>query len=156
MQIARKQARARRGFTFIELLTVIVLLGILSSIALLRYIDLTKEGYTTQVAGELQAVRTAALAYYADRGEWPANSSPGQAPEGLDVYLPGNVVFNRGRWQLAFVNEPAAPFPLVGVMVTSDDERMMAKLRLRFGTAYPFANFGPDLLYLISTPNVGY
>ena len=32
--------RGRRGFTFIEMLIVMIVLGILASLAILRYIDL--------------------------------------------------------------------------------------------------------------------
>ena len=156
MAAITRAPRSRRGFTFIELLTVIILIGILSSISVLRYIDLTRDGFSTQAAGDLQAVRAAALGYYADRGEWPPNGGPGETPAGLEPYLPGGNIFNRGRWQLAWVNEPADPYPLIGVLLTSNEERMMEKLRQRFGNRLPFINFGPDLMYIISTPLTGF
>ncbi|MDH4349391.1 MAG: prepilin-type N-terminal cleavage/methylation domain-containing protein, partial [Gemmatimonadota bacterium] len=36
---------SRRGWTLIELVTVIVVLGLLSMISVLKYIDLTRTGY---------------------------------------------------------------------------------------------------------------
>ena len=51
----------RRGWTMIELLVVIVVMGVLSSLAVLKYIDLTRTAMTSRIVGEFVAVRLAAL-----------------------------------------------------------------------------------------------
>ena len=52
--------RRRAGFTFVELMTVIIVLGLLAGIAILKYIDLTHRARAAQAAGDLEAVRIAA------------------------------------------------------------------------------------------------
>ena len=50
----------RRGFTIIELLAVMIVIGLLAGIALLKYIDLRHRARAVQVASDLETVRLAA------------------------------------------------------------------------------------------------
>lgn len=151
-----RASRHRRGFTMVELVTVITFLLLLASIGFTRYIDLTREAYATQVAGDIDAVRTAVLAYYGDFDRWPDTSNPGSPPPDLAQYLPGGRIFDRPRWQLAWVNFPTAPNPTLGILVQANDEQMMSKLRQRFGTRFPFVDLGSSLMFVMSTPEAGF
>ena len=50
----------RRGFTIVELMTVIIILGLLAGIAILKYLDLRNQARSAEVAGDFRAVMVAA------------------------------------------------------------------------------------------------
>ena len=52
--------RGRKGFTFIELLIVCAVMGILAGLAVLKYMDLRYRALSAQVVGDLEAIRLAA------------------------------------------------------------------------------------------------
>jgi len=73
--------RKRKGFTLIELVMVIVILGILAAIAIPKFISLAENARRASCQGSLGALRTAVSAYYAQTAvtsgtaAFPANLS---------------------------------------------------------------------------------
>lgn len=57
--------RNQRGFTLIELVIVIVILGILASIALPKYEDMRENARSAAIKGQLGAIRAAIAIQYA-------------------------------------------------------------------------------------------
>ncbi|GLU37585.1 pilin [Pseudomonas sp. NBRC 100443] len=82
--------KAQKGFTLIELMIVVAIIGILAAIALPAYQDYTKRSHVTEGLSLASGAKTAITEYYSTKGEWPAsNASAGVASSGS---ITGNAV----------------------------------------------------------------
>ena len=153
--------RGRRGFTFVEMLTVMFVIGILATIAVLRYIDLRDRATASGMASELNGIRLAAYNYWADHDAWPAEAAAGVVPAGLAPYLPRNFSFARPRYAIdweSFVPANGSPsggngVMQVGLTVTSTSSSLIHALVLAAAGGAPFFVVGNTLTYVILEPN---
>ena len=67
--------RNEKGFTLIELVMIIIILGILAAIAVPRYVDLQSEARMAVVDASIGAVKSAAIIQYASRRTSSARAS---------------------------------------------------------------------------------
>ncbi len=62
----------KKGFTLIELMIVVAIIGILAAIAIPKFADLITKSRESSIKGSLGAVRGAITIYYSDtEGTWP-------------------------------------------------------------------------------------
>lgn len=70
----RKVGKAKGGFTLIELMIVVAIIGILAAIAIPKFADLIRKSNEGATKGNLGAIRSALSIYYGDlEGTYPNN-----------------------------------------------------------------------------------
>jgi len=62
---------SQKGFTLIELMIVVAIIGILAAIAIPAYQDYTVRSQVTEGLNLADAVKTGVAEYYANTGSWP-------------------------------------------------------------------------------------
>ena len=147
----------RRGWTMIELLVVIVVMGVLSSLAVLKYIDLTRTAMTSRIVGEFVTVRLAAYNYEADNNNmWPAEVGAGVEPPELTPYLPAGFKFNNPNYTLDWDNLGTGGPYQIGISMRTTDARLMNAIVQTLGSGAPYFVAGNTLTYVLIDPNGNY
>ena len=77
-----------RGFTLIELIIVVVIIGILASVGVPRYSKVMKKAKVAEADSVLGAMRGAEIRYYAEHGSYTATTT------NLDIAIPTSIYFN--------------------------------------------------------------
>lgn len=150
--------KRRRGFTFIEVLVVVVVMSILTGLAVLKYLDLKHRALSASATADLQAVRLAAYSAWYEHGVWPGESGAGAVPPQLTPYLPGGFTFTKPEYTLDWDNfVPPAGGPSgsmqLGVVVSSGNPRLMKALQNNLGSKAPFFVLGNTLTFVIIGPD---
>lgn len=121
----------RHGFTMVEVLTVVVVMGTLVRMAVPSFHDVMLRARAAEVIGDFETVRVAVLSYNADHLQWPPDGYTGQVPPGLAEYLPDNFSFQGLGYRLDWENwvlpgglpqDPEARGILAVSVVTEDRE----------------------------------
>lgn len=69
------KAQVQKGFTLIELMIVVAIIGILAAIALPAYQDYTKRSHVSEGLNLAGAAKMGVSEYYADKGSMPASNT---------------------------------------------------------------------------------
>ncbi len=93
------KAKAQQGFTLIELMIVVAIIGILAAVALPAYQDYTKRAHVAEGLDLAGGAKTAVAEYYGSQGVWPttnylagvAGTIQGNAVSGVTVGANGVI-----------------------------------------------------------------
>jgi prepilin-type N-terminal cleavage/methylation domain-containing protein len=150
--------RRRGGFTFIEVLVVLIVMSILATLAVLKYIDLKHRALSSSATADLQAVRLAAYSAWYEHSAFPADAGAGTVPPALVPYLPRGFTFDKPEYTLDWDNfvppngGPTGSMQL-GVVVSSTNARLMKTLQDNLGSKAPFFVLGNTLTFVIIGPD---
>ena len=90
-QPPRRQAARRRGFTLVEVLIVVVILGILASIVVAQMTTATGDSRQVIFATNLRQFAESARFHHTRSGEWPQDSDTGAVPAELADLIDARV-----------------------------------------------------------------
>jgi general secretion pathway protein G len=85
IQRARQKAREEGGFTLVELLIVIIIIGILAGVVVFAVQGITDRGQDNACAADKRAMEAAVEAYYADNNAYPADGGGNTAEQVLEA-----------------------------------------------------------------------
>ena len=121
------------GFTLTELLTVIVVIGVLAGIAIPRLRGAILRAEAADVVGDMNVIKVAVLTYHADHYSWPTDRNRGQIPPELVDYLPGGFSFRKDDYLLDYDNwsgRRRAPFNVAVTFIAQNEELGLAVIEM--------------------------
>lgn len=84
---ARRRTRAQRGYSIIELMVVIAIIGILAAVAIPSFMGYLRKSKTSEAISFLGAIKQRQAAYYAEMGQYcdVNDDNPSSVPSGGDT-----------------------------------------------------------------------
>jgi len=67
--------KIKKSFTLIELMVVIAIISVLASMLAFKFFNSIEKGRISELMRDYREIKTAALSYYADTSNWPANNN---------------------------------------------------------------------------------
>lgn len=77
----------RHGFTLVEILIVVVILGILAAIVVPQFSNTTESARQSSFISDLKALASAAEVYTVRENQYLGDGSSGQVPAGFESYI---------------------------------------------------------------------
>ena len=137
-------------------MVVVIIVGMLSTIAVPKFKDVRRKATATQIMGDFDVVRHATLSFYVDSSYFPDEAGAGTIPPGLVRYLPNGFTFKNPQWTIAFENwtSPDSKQYLetgiaIGVSFTTADS-VLGRTAMALVGNVPAITVGNKYIFLIS------
>lgn len=89
LRAIKKKLRNKKGFTLVELIIVIAILGILTAIAVPKFSGFTTKAKTGADTANIKTIQNAVHVYEAEKGEYPDTAT--EMNDLINTYLNGEV-----------------------------------------------------------------
>jgi prepilin-type N-terminal cleavage/methylation domain-containing protein len=152
--------RARGGFTLVEILVVVLILGILAAMVIVTIGGMSRDASQVAFISDLRTWQDASMLYMNQVGGYPIDSSSGQFPTGMEDYIKPDQWERTtpigGVWDMEN-NDNGVTFA-VGVHFTSDapptqDDAYMTEVDSSFDdgnlASSSFRKLAADRYYLV-------
>lgn len=141
--------RLRRGFTIVELLAVMAVIGILARFGIPRFWEIRRRATAAAIVGDMQAIRDAALNYYQDGDVWPPDYPAGVTPPELVKYLPNQFNFTRNGYLLDFERWTIGGTSVIGIGLVSTDPQLGPAVAYMIGQSMVAFSSGSSYTFLL-------
>jgi general secretion pathway protein G len=132
MRIGRRTRAGEAGFTLLELITVVAIIGILVSIALPNYRAALMQSREAVLKEDLYRFRDLIDQYYADKGKYPA-SLEALIEDGYLKKMPLDPMTGEANWEpVPAESDPDNPTETPGIQ----DVRSASEMISMAGTPY--------------------
>ena len=109
-----KNTRLRRGFTMVELMAVLIILGLLAAVVVKNFVGQVDRGRVITTKASLKQLHTAVTTFHMESGRWPTEqeglSVLIQQPADVTNYPPGGYIETtqvpKDAWGRDFIYEP--------------------------------------------------
>jgi prepilin-type N-terminal cleavage/methylation domain-containing protein len=150
--------RDRRGFTFAELMIVLLVITILAGMMVMRYIELKHRALAARATSDLENVRLAAFTKFYDTGSWPGAAGQGVVPPELVSYLGNGFSFSKPEYTLEFENfvppagGPSATYE-IAIRFSSSNQALVNTMLQVVGDRSPYIVLGNDVAVVLVGPD---
>ena len=83
----RTHSKAKRGFTLIEMIITVSIIGLLAAMAIPTFVKVTKKSRVTAFTRDIKTITNASETFIMEAGIWPPDTTPGIFPEELAGYF---------------------------------------------------------------------
>ena len=116
-----------QGFTLVELLVVMIVIGVLAAVAIPTFLNQRNKGYDSQAKSDARSIQTEAETYYTDAQAYPAN---------IVVVTPASPAPSTPAADTIYVKQSASSTVTTTVTLNSAKTKFCAQVTSKSGTVF--------------------